>query len=156
MAVAPIFSAAGVSRSLLREAMTTSAPSCLASAAVARPMPDEPPTTTTFCPASNIVFLWSLKLCTVLWSRRLKLHADARLAAAEARQLPDAGAGGIDVGCDVDIDQIGLVGRDALADRLANIAGAIDAHTLDAAGGPHCRELRIEGMARPRIVEVSR
>jgi hypothetical protein len=53
--VAPIFPATAFNRSALREAITTSAPSLLASSAAARPMPDEPPTTTTFLPASTII-----------------------------------------------------------------------------------------------------
>jgi len=52
--VAEIFLAAAVKRSALRDAMTTSAPSRLANSAVAKPMPDAPPRTTTFAPASCI------------------------------------------------------------------------------------------------------
>src|ERR1022692_944679 len=54
MAVAPHYYATAFKRSALREAMTTSAPSLFANSAVARPMPEEPPTTTTFFPASSI------------------------------------------------------------------------------------------------------
>src|SRR6267142_2546424 len=43
-------------------------------------------------------------------------RADAGLALAEPGQFPNARARRIDVGGDIDIDQIGLVGRDALAD----------------------------------------
>src|SRR5580700_5431961 len=43
-------------RSALREAMMTSAPSRIASSAVERPIPDEPPTTTTLLPASIMTF----------------------------------------------------------------------------------------------------
>src|SRR5262249_45697484 len=53
--VAPHFSATAFKRSALREAITTSAPSFFASTAVARPMPDEPPTTTIFLPVSTII-----------------------------------------------------------------------------------------------------
>ena len=56
IAIASSLSATASSRSTLREAMMTSAPSRLASSAVARPIPEEPPTTTTFLPASNIIF----------------------------------------------------------------------------------------------------
>jgi len=52
IAVTPSFAAAAFRRSGLCEAMMTSAPSLLASSAVARPIPEEPPTTTTFLPAS--------------------------------------------------------------------------------------------------------
>ena len=64
-------------------------------------------------------------------------RADAGLALAEPGQIPNTGADRIDVGGDIDVDQIGLVGGDALADRLAEIAGTIDAHALDAAGARH-------------------
>src|SRR5690348_6054670 len=111
MARAPIRSAAGVSRSLLRAAITTSAPSCLASSAVARPIPEEPPTTTTVFPSSSITHpsdrsLKLLRLRPLQRSARLIAHADARFALAKSGQFPDAGAGRIDVGGDVDIDQI--------------------------------------------------
>jgi len=41
-------------RSAEREAMVTAAPSAFASCAVASPIPDEPPTTTTLLPLSNM------------------------------------------------------------------------------------------------------
>ena len=66
------------------------------------------------------------------------------------------GADRIDVGGDIDVDQIGLVGGDALADGLAEIAGAIDAHALDAAGARHRGEIRIVALAGLRIVEIGR
>jgi hypothetical protein len=44
----------GVNRSLLRDDITTSAPSRRASSAVARPMPEEPPTKNTVLPFNNI------------------------------------------------------------------------------------------------------
>src|SRR5437899_5337412 len=87
-------------------------------------------------------------------SGRLIAGADACLALPEAWELPDAGAGGIDIGGDVDVDQIGLVGGDALADGLAEIAGAIDAHAFDAAGTRHRGEIRIVTLAADGIVEV--
>ena len=71
------------------------------------------------------------------WRSRLSRHialTDRRLADAETRQFPHAGAGRIDVGGDVDIDQIGLVGGDALADGFGQVGGTIDAHALDAGG----------------------
>ena len=71
-----------------------------------------------------------------------------RLALPEAGQFPDAGAGRIDVGGDIDVDQIGLVGGDALADRLGEIAGAVDAHAFDAAGARHRGEIRIVALRR--------
>ena len=49
-AVTPSCLAAPSSRSPGREAIVTSAPAAFAMAAVAKPMPDEPPTTTTFLP----------------------------------------------------------------------------------------------------------
>src|SRR6185312_10014078 len=87
---------------------------------------------------------------------RLIARADAGLALAEPGQLPDAGTGRVDVGGNVDVDEIGLAGGNALVDRLANIAGAIDAHALDAAGTRHRREIRIVALAGPGIVEIGR
>src|ERR1700693_4815939 len=87
-------------------------------------------------------------------SGRLKLRSNSRLASPQPWKLPDAGAGGIDVGGDIDVDQIGLVGGDALADGFAEIAGAIDAHTFDTAGTRHRGEIRIVTLAADRIVEV--
>ena len=63
-------------------------------------------------------------------------------------KLPNAGAAGIDIGGDIDVDQIGLVGGDALANGLAEIAGAIDAHAFDAAGARHGGEVRIVALRR--------
>src|ERR1700761_4407109 len=88
--------------------------------------------------------------------RRLEARADAGLALAEPRQFPDAGANRIDVGGDVDIDQIGLVRRDALPDRFTDITGTVDAHALDAAGARHRGEVRIVALAGHGIVEIGR
>ena len=49
-------------------------------------------------------------------------RADTGLALSEPGQFPDAGADRIDIGGDIDVDQKGLVGGDALADRFAEIA----------------------------------
>ena len=78
------------------------------------------------------------------------------LALPKPGQFPNAGADRIDVGGDIDVDQIGLVGGDALADGLAEIAGAIDAHAFDAAGARHRGEIRIVALAGRGIVEVGR
>ena len=78
------------------------------------------------------------------------------LALPEPGQFPDAGARGIDIGGDIDVDQIGLVGGDALADGLADIAGAVDAHAFDAAGARHRGKIRIVALAGDRIMEVGR
>src|SRR5882757_2416317 len=124
MAVTFSRSATGSSFAALREAMTTSAPCALASSAVARPMPEEPPITTTFLPASvipiSVIFL--IDDLRAARSTRLEARANAGLALAEARQFPHAGADWIDVGRDINVDQIGLVGGDALADRLTKVA----------------------------------
>src|SRR5215472_10594565 len=80
-------------------------------------------------------------------SGRLIARANAGLALAKAGKLPHAGTGGIDVGADIDVDKIGLVGRDRFADRLAKVARAIDADALDAAGARHRREIRIVALA---------
>src|ERR1051325_419360 len=50
MPLAPILAAAVFTLSELREAIVTSAPCFFAISAVARPMPDDPPTRTTFFP----------------------------------------------------------------------------------------------------------
>src|SRR3954471_6850427 len=50
MPLAPTFAAAVFTLSELREATMTSAPCFFANSAVARPMPEVPPTTTTFFP----------------------------------------------------------------------------------------------------------
>ena len=63
---------------------------------------------------------------------RLIPPADGDLADAEAGQFPDAGAAGVLVGVDVDVDHIGLVGGDGVADGVADVAGAVDPHALDA------------------------
>jgi len=55
IAIAFSLSATASSRATLREAMMTSAPSRFAISAVDRPIPDEPPTTTTFLPLSNML-----------------------------------------------------------------------------------------------------
>src|SRR5206468_587041 len=91
-----------------------------------------------------------------IWSGRLIAGADAGLALPEPGQFPDAGAHRVDVGGDIDVDQIGLVGGNPLADRLADIAGTVDADALDAAGARHRGEVRIVALARRRIVEVGR
>src|SRR5882724_2425138 len=173
-------------RSTLRDATITSAPSRLASSAVARPIPEEPPTTTTFLPASimpsplfcgfgdvstrhceerqrrsNPVLLCRSGLLRSarndaerMPSGRIESGSNARLALPESRKLPNAGAAGIDIGGDIDIDQIGLVGGDALANGFAEIAGAIDPHAFDAAGARHGGEVRIVTRAGGRIMEV--
>src|ERR1700686_5869124 len=87
-------------------------------------------------------------------SGRLKLRSNSRLASPQPWKLPDAGAGGIDVGGDIDVNQIGLVGGDALADGFAEIAGAIDPHAFDAARARHRGKIRIVTPARRRIMEV--
>src|SRR5258707_14844602 len=136
IAIALSFSATLSRRSTFRDATMTSAPSRLAISAVARPIPEEPPTTTIFLPASNM-------RSPRFKSGGLIAGADAGLALAEPGQFPDTGAHRIDVGGDIDVDQIGLVGGDALADGFAEIAGAIDAHALDAAGARHRGKIRI-------------
>src|SRR5215831_21124890 len=146
MAMAFSLSAILSSFAALREATITSAPSRFASSAVERPMPDEPPTTTTFLPAS----------CTRTPSSRLVARADANFTLAEPRQLPDGSAGWIDIGGDVDIDQVRLVGGDRLPDGVADIAGPIDADAFDAAGAGHRREVRAVALAGVRILEVGR
>src|SRR3984957_13510432 len=87
-------------------------------------------------------------------SRRLKANADARFALPKPRKFPDPGAGGIDIGGDIDIDQVGFVGGDTLADSFADIAGAIDANALHAAGARHRGEIRIVPLAAGRMVKV--
>src|SRR4030088_1997377 len=191
-------------RSTLREARITSAPSRLASSAVASPIPEEPPTTTTFLPVSILLsprYLvlrfrqFSTQHCegrqrrsnpallcrsgllrgachrarirATRWlamtrreyrpelpSRRLVSHPDARLALSKSGKLPNAGAAGIDIGGDIDVDQIGLVGRDAFENGFAEIAGAIDPHAFHAAGARHRGEVRIVARASGWIVEV--
>src|ERR1700730_12196768 len=89
-------------------------------------------------------------------SSRLVTDTNARLALPKPRQFPNSGAAGIDVGGNIDVDQIGLVGGDTLADGLAKITGAIDADTLDAAGARHGGEIRIVTFAGIGIVEVGR
>src|SRR5205085_11132497 len=150
IAIAFSLSATASRRSTLREAMMTSAPSRFAISAVDRPIPDEPPTTTTFLPLSNMLFPLGLR------SGRLIAGADAGLALAEPGKLPDAGTSGVDIGGDIDVDQIGLVGTDAVSDRLADIAGTIDPHAFDAAGTRHGGEIRIVALARIGIMEVGR
>src|SRR5215472_972496 len=157
--LAPILPAAAFNRSLPREAITTSAPSFLASSAVARPIPEGPPTTTTVCPETNIAcprFTPVRRLHMLNRSSRLVLNADARLATAKPRQLPDPGTGRIHVGGDIDVDQIRLIGVDRFANRVANVAGAIDPHAFDAAGPRHRSKIRIVALTRQRIVEVGR
>src|SRR5580692_6290920 len=88
--------------------------------------------------------------------RRLKARADAGLALAEPRQFPDAGPDRIDVGGDVNVDQIRLVGRNSLADSLTNIAGAVNTYAFDAAGAGHRREIRAVALTGDGIVEVGR
>src|SRR5262249_2106633 len=139
------FSATASSFAALREAMITSAPSCFAISAVASPIPEEPPTTTTFLPFNTML---SPNSFLPNRSRRLVARAAAGLALAEPRQFPDTRADRIDVGGDIDVDQVRLVSRDALADRFRNVAGAIDPHALDAAGARHRSEIRIVALAR--------
>src|SRR3954451_5416230 len=74
----------------------------------------------------------------------------------KARQFPHAGAGRIDVGRDIDVDQIGLVGIDPLAHGRGEIGGAIHANSLDAGGARHRGEVRIVTLAGFRVVEVGR
>src|SRR5260221_9274397 len=114
IAIAFNLSAAASSRSTFRDAMMTSAPARLAISAVDRPMPEEPPTTTTFFPASSIRF-------PLVRSGGLVAGADARLALSKPGQFPNAGADRIHIGSDIDLDQIGRVGGDALADGLPEI-----------------------------------
>src|SRR5262249_15577245 len=140
-------SATASSFATLREATMTSAPSCLAISAAASPIPDEPPTTTTFLPFNTMLPPQSCRLIAC---------ADAGLALAKARQLPYACTSRIDVGGDVDVDQIRLVGGDGLANGIPDIACSINPHPLDAAGARHRREIRIVALAGPGIVEVSR
>src|SRR5665213_1164482 len=158
IALAPIVPATEFSRSALREAMMTSAPSRVASSAVDRPIPEEPPTTTTFLPTSIMLSSRSHLLLTYWCARsgRLVAHADPGLALSEPRQFPDAGAAWIDVGSDIDVDQIGLVGGDALAKGLAEIAGPIDPHALYAAGARHRGEVRTVTRAGVGVVEIGR
>src|ERR1700716_4680857 len=87
-------------------------------------------------------------------SGRLIAGADAGLALPEPGQFPDAGAHRIDVGGDIDVDQIGLVGGDALAEGITDVALAIDADAFDAAGARHRGKIRIVTLARRRIMEV--
>src|ERR1044072_8694849 len=147
MAIALSFSAALSSRSTLRDAMMTSAPSRFAISAVDSPIPEDAPTTTTFLPASNMGFPYTVR------SGGLIAGADAGLALAEPRQFPDTRADRIDIGGDIDVDQIGLVGGDTLADRFGEIAGTIDAHALDAAGARHRSKIRVIALAGVGIVE---
>ena len=51
-----------------------------------------------------------------------------------AGQFPHARAAGVEVGGDICIDQIGLATRGRDLDRVAEITGAIDPRTVDAAG----------------------
>src|SRR6266581_3784225 len=76
-------------------------------------------------------------------SPRLIPRADRRPALAEAGEFPHASAGRIDIGRDIDVDEIRPVGLDALAHRFREIGGAIDAHTFDAGRARHSGEVRI-------------
>src|SRR6516162_6259365 len=59
---------------------------------------------------------------------------DKRPAHAMAGQFPHASAAGVEISGDIGIDHIGLAARGRGLDRVAEIAGAIDARTVDAAG----------------------
>src|SRR6516164_1312366 len=87
-------------------------------------------------------------------SSRLITAADTYLALAKARQLPHASAGRIDIGADIDIDQIGPVCGNGAANGVADIAGTIDPHSLDAARARHRGKIRIIAAAGLWIVEV--
>src|SRR5215831_17270893 len=89
-------------------------------------------------------------------SRRLISRADGRLALAETRQFPHTGTGGIDIGGDVDVDQIWPVCVNAPAYRLCEISGPINAYTLDSGGPGHGGKVGIVPLASFRIVEIGR
>src|SRR6516165_2820206 len=87
-------------------------------------------------------------------SIRLVPDADGRLTLAEAGEFPDAGARGIDVGGDVDVDQIRPIRFNAPAYRLGEVRGAIDADAFDARGARHGGKVGIVTVAGLRMVEV--
>ena len=60
---------------------------------------------------------------------RYVLLADSRLAAAHARQLPDARPRGIEIAVDIGVDHARLAARDALAHRIGKLGSAADAHS---------------------------
>src|SRR5512134_590629 len=82
------------------------------------------------------------------------LLADARLAAAHARQLPDARAAGIQVAVDVGIDDARLAAGDALAYRLGKIRRAPDADTRDACRSRHRGEIRVVRLVGAGVLEI--
>src|SRR5215475_16039494 len=91
---------------------------------------------------------------TRLTSARLEAPADRRLALAEAGELPYAGAGGIAVGTDLGVDEVGPPGRDARPHGLPKIGGAVDAHAVDAGRACHGGEVRIVRRPGVRMLEV--
>jgi len=62
--------------------------------------------------------------------------SNKRPADAVARQFPHPRPARVEVGADIGIDQIWLAARHSGLDRVAEIAGVVDAHALDTAGPP--------------------
>src|SRR5688572_8959811 len=82
------------------------------------------------------------------------LLADARLAAAHARQFPDAGARGIEIAVDIGVDHAWLAALDAVAHRVGELGGLAHAHTCDPRGSRHRRKIRVVGLDRAGMLEV--
>ena len=87
-------------------------------------------------------------------SGRLVTGADRRFALSEAGEFPNARSGRVDVGRDVDVDQIRLVRCDAAPHSLGQVRGPIDADAFDARGARHGGNVRVVTLAGFRVVEV--
>src|SRR5687768_693982 len=87
---------------------------------------------------------------------RRELSADRRLAAPEARQLPDAGTAGIEVAADVRVDDVRLAARDRHTCRFREIGGLVDADAVDS-GRPRERcEVGVVRRLRSGVLEIGR
>src|SRR5688572_832927 len=82
------------------------------------------------------------------------LFPDSRFAAAHARQLPDAGARGIEIAVDIGVDHARLAALDAVAHRVGELGGLAHAHTGDPRGSRHRREIRVVGLVGAGMLEV--
>ena len=84
----------------------------------------------------------------------LVARTDRRFALSEAGQFPNARSRRIDVGGDVDVDQIRLVRGNAAPHSLGQVRGPIDADAFDARGARHGGKVGIVTLAGFRMVEV--
>src|SRR5467141_3130768 len=167
-------------RSTLREARITSAPSRLASSAVASPIPEEPPTTTTFLPVSILLSPRYLVLRFRQFSTR---HCEGRQRRSNPALLCRSGLlrGACHRARIRATRWLAMTGREyrpelpsrrlvshsdaglalSKSGKLPNagaagidIGGAIDPHAFHAAGARHRGEVRIVARASGWIVEV--